>query len=86
MRVAGRHAARYHPRMLAFVAGSGPYAGSTEELTPVRLDWLSAVPLAMIAILLLAAPKIGRHAGARRLWRAFARSPKHPADRERGFA
>jgi predicted ATP-grasp superfamily ATP-dependent carboligase len=38
--------------------GSGPYAGSNEELTPVRLDWISAVPLAMIAILLLAAPKL----------------------------
>ena len=39
--------------------GGGPYAGSTEELTPVRLDWISAVPLAMIALLLLAAPKRG---------------------------
>ena len=39
--------------------GGGPYAGSAEELTPVRLDWLSAVPLAMIAIVLLAAPRRG---------------------------
>jgi ATP-grasp domain len=38
--------------------GSGPYAGSTEELTPVRLDWISAAPLATIALLLLAAPKL----------------------------
>jgi hypothetical protein len=38
--------------------GAGPYADSTEELTPVRLDWLSAVPLAMIAILLLITPKL----------------------------
>ena len=38
-------------------AGSGPYADSTEELTPVRLDWISAVPLAMLAIALLVAPK-----------------------------
>jgi predicted ATP-grasp superfamily ATP-dependent carboligase len=38
-------------------AGSGPYADSTEELTPVRLDWLSAVPLSMLAMVLLAAPK-----------------------------
>ncbi|MDB5553922.1 MAG: hypothetical protein JWL86_3906, partial [Rhizobium sp.] len=38
---------------------SGPYAGSTEELTPMRLDWISAVPLAMIATVLLAAPKRG---------------------------
>jgi predicted ATP-grasp superfamily ATP-dependent carboligase len=41
------------------IARSGPYADSTEELTPVRLDWISAVPLAMIAIALLAAPKLG---------------------------
>jgi hypothetical protein len=41
------------------LAGSGPYAGSIEELTPVRRDWVSAVPLAMIAIALLAAPKLG---------------------------
>jgi predicted ATP-grasp superfamily ATP-dependent carboligase len=38
--------------------GSGPYAGSTEELTPLRLDWISAIPLATIAISLLAAPKL----------------------------
>jgi predicted ATP-grasp superfamily ATP-dependent carboligase len=38
--------------------GGGAYADSAEELTPVRLDWISAVPLAMIAILLLLAPKL----------------------------
>jgi predicted ATP-grasp superfamily ATP-dependent carboligase len=37
--------------------GGGPYAQSIEELTPMRLDWISAVPLAMTAILLLVAPK-----------------------------
>jgi predicted ATP-grasp superfamily ATP-dependent carboligase len=42
------------------VTGGGPYAGSTEELTPVRLDWISAVPLAMTAIFLLAAPKLAK--------------------------
>jgi predicted ATP-grasp superfamily ATP-dependent carboligase len=36
---------------------SGPYAGSIEELTPVRLDWFSAVPLGMTAVFLLASPK-----------------------------
>jgi predicted ATP-grasp superfamily ATP-dependent carboligase len=40
------------------LTGSGPYAGSTEELTPVRLDWVSMVPLAITALLLLAAPKL----------------------------
>ncbi len=39
------------------LTGSDPYAESTEELTPVRLDWISALPLAMIAMLLLLAPK-----------------------------
>lgn len=41
------------------LSGGGPYAGSAEELTPVRLDWLSAVPLAMMAMVLLAAPRRG---------------------------
>ena len=39
--------------------GTGPYAGSAEEMTPLRLDGISAVPLAMIAIVLLAAPSRG---------------------------
>ena len=38
--------------------GGGPYAGSTEELTPLRLDWISAVPLAITALSLLLAPKL----------------------------
>jgi predicted ATP-grasp superfamily ATP-dependent carboligase len=42
---------------LRLCAASGPYAGSTEELTPVQADWISAVPLAMTAALLLASPK-----------------------------
>ncbi len=37
-------------------AGDGPYAGSSEELTPVGLDWLSAVPLAITVAVLLASP------------------------------
>ena len=39
------------------MTASEPYAGSVEELTPVRSDWISAVPLALIATLLLAAPR-----------------------------
>ncbi len=34
----------------------GPYADSREEMTPVSLDWMSAVPLALTAALLLARP------------------------------
>jgi predicted ATP-grasp superfamily ATP-dependent carboligase len=40
------------------IAGRGPYAGSVEELTPPRRDWISAVPLAMIALALLADPRL----------------------------
>jgi hypothetical protein len=36
----------------------GPYAGSVEELTPVRRDWISGVPLAMTVLALLANPKL----------------------------
>jgi hypothetical protein len=38
-------------------ANSAPYAGSSEELTPVRRDWMSAMPLAVTTALLLASPK-----------------------------
>lgn len=41
-------------RRLAAV--SGPYAGSSEELTPVQPDWISGLPLAITAALLLASP------------------------------
>jgi hypothetical protein len=37
--------------------GRDPYAGSREEMTPVKLDWLSAVPLATTAMLLSAWPQ-----------------------------
>jgi predicted ATP-grasp superfamily ATP-dependent carboligase len=37
--------------------GSGPYADSAEELTPLRLDPISAVPSVMLAVSLLAAPR-----------------------------
>jgi predicted ATP-grasp superfamily ATP-dependent carboligase len=40
------------------LTGAMPYAKSTEELTPVRLDWISAMPLLMIAMLLLASPSL----------------------------
>jgi hypothetical protein len=34
-----------------------PYAESIEELTPPRLDWISALPLALTAAILLVAPR-----------------------------
>jgi predicted ATP-grasp superfamily ATP-dependent carboligase len=39
------------------LTGAEPYADSAEELTPVLSDWVSAVPLLMTAMLLLASPK-----------------------------
>src|SRR6266702_3120264 len=39
------------------MTASGPYADTSEELTPVRLDWPSAAPLLMTAALMLASPK-----------------------------
>ena len=39
------------------LTAGGPYADSSEELTPVRLDWISAVPLTMTTAFLLASPK-----------------------------
>jgi hypothetical protein len=36
--------------------GRKPYDGSQEEMTPVRTDWLSAMPLGLTAGLLLARP------------------------------
>lgn len=45
----------------------GDYAGSTEELTPARIDWLSAVPLVMTALLLLVSPRLS-HVLAKRGW------------------
>jgi predicted ATP-grasp superfamily ATP-dependent carboligase len=35
----------------------GPYTDSREEMTPVQMDWISAVPLAMTATLLLVRPR-----------------------------
>jgi predicted ATP-grasp superfamily ATP-dependent carboligase len=39
------------------LTGAEPYADSAEELTPVHSDWISAVPVSMTAMLLLASPK-----------------------------
>ena len=38
--------------------GGGVYADSTEELTPLRLDWPSVVPLATIMFALLLQPRL----------------------------
>jgi predicted ATP-grasp superfamily ATP-dependent carboligase len=53
----------------------GPYADSREELTPVRLDWISFLPLTMTAMFLLAVPKRAA-AVARGGWGAHLLDPK----------
>jgi hypothetical protein len=57
------------------LTGAEPYADSAEELTPVRLDWVSAVPLAMMTIFLLIAPRRAA-ALARGGWGAHLLDPK----------
>ncbi len=39
-----------------FLTGTGPYAGTREELTPVRIDWKSFAPVAATATAVLAHP------------------------------
>lgn len=51
------------------LTAGGPYAGSREELTPVRSDWLSAVPVTFAALWLLANPKAA-HGMAAKGWGA----------------
>ena len=43
------------------LAKSGPYADSREELTPVRLDWPSALPAVVTALWLLADPRAAHY-------------------------
>jgi predicted ATP-grasp superfamily ATP-dependent carboligase len=42
---------------LRLLRGQAPYADAAEELTPVAVDWASALPLSLIALLLLVRPK-----------------------------
>jgi len=39
---------------------TGRFVGSVEDFTPVRIDWLSAFPLAWVAIWMLAMPNAAR--------------------------
>ena len=43
------------------LAKKGPYADSREELTPVRADWPSAVPVTITALWLLATPEAAHY-------------------------
>jgi predicted ATP-grasp superfamily ATP-dependent carboligase len=54
--------------------GGGVYADSTEELTPLRLDWPSVVPLATIIFALLLQPRLATSL-ARKGWGAHLLDP-----------
>jgi len=43
-----------------FLAGTGPYAGSREELTPVSLDWMCILPVGATAFAVLTHPEAAR--------------------------
>jgi predicted ATP-grasp superfamily ATP-dependent carboligase len=63
----------------------GPYAGSTEELTPVAADWPSALPLIMTMVVLVARPRAA--AGLQRKgWGAHLLGARTIASIERGLA
>jgi predicted ATP-grasp superfamily ATP-dependent carboligase len=42
------------------LTGAGPYEGSREEFTPVRLDWMAAAPVIFTALCVLAWPEAAR--------------------------
>ena len=44
---------------------SGEYAGSREELTPLRQDWPSAIPTVVAALSLLGSPQAARRLSTR---------------------
>jgi predicted ATP-grasp superfamily ATP-dependent carboligase len=56
------------------LAKGGPYVGSREELTPLRWDWWSAVPVIVAAVWLLLEPKAA-HVLPRTGWGAHLLNP-----------
>jgi hypothetical protein len=57
------------------IARRGPYGGSKEELTPVAIDWMSAVPATTTALWLLATPRAA-HTLPKRGWGAQLLTPQ----------
>ena len=55
--------------------GRGEFAGSTEELTPPGLDWVSAVPATMTALLVLINPGFAKEL-PKRGWGSHLLTPK----------
>ena len=63
-------------------AASGPYAGSSEELTPVRLRLVQRRAAGDDGGIAAGLAGVGDQTRARRFWRASARSREYPDDRE----
>jgi predicted ATP-grasp superfamily ATP-dependent carboligase len=57
------------------LAKRGPYAGSREELTPLRIDWRSSVPALVAALWLLASPRAA-HRLPKKGWGAHLLTPE----------
>ena len=71
--------------LLDLVRRRGAYAGSAEELTPLRHDPFSAVPLAITALALLVSPR-SAHALAHRGWGRHLLGPRTVRMMEAGGA
>lgn len=74
-RLAGGTRATFLREIARLLAKRGPYAGSREELTPVRLDGPSAVPAVVTALWLLADPRAARYLPERG-WGAHLLDPR----------
>jgi hypothetical protein len=46
--------------LASLLGGRGNYAGSVEELTPLKSDWISGIPLLATALILLARPGLAQ--------------------------
>ena len=53
----------------------GPYAASREELTPLRLDWMSVLPAIITALWLLVDPRAAQYL-PRRGWGSHLLNPQ----------
>jgi hypothetical protein len=62
-------------RACAIAAGRGAFRYSIEELSPVRLDWPSALPLVGMVLCLVADPRLAARL-AQKGWGAHLLSPR----------
>jgi hypothetical protein len=72
-----RHNSRFEivREIVRFMTATGEYSGSVEELTPVTLDWMSALPCAATGLAVLVYPKTS-HILPSRGWGAGLLTPE----------